>query len=71
MLLVNIGARLREVRQWYREATGTVYTTTEHKRERWATPTPRRDSVARLLRFQSRLAAERKRDDSDRGAERG
>lgn len=62
MLLVNLGARLREVRQWYRESTGTIYTTTQHKRDRWATePKPKRDSLARLLRFRARVDAERRR----------
>lgn len=65
LLFINIAARWREWSLYLREASGEVYPVAQHKREQWAMPPAhKRDSLSRLLRFQSRLAAERRRVES-------
>jgi hypothetical protein len=55
----NVLSRVRDARMRWREANGECYPVSAHKRDRWALQPHRRDSVSRLVRFQSRLARER------------
>ena len=62
LLWRNLLTRWRERVIWFRELRGELYPVVAHKRDRWAPmPTPKRDSLARLLRYRQRLANERKR----------
>lgn len=60
----NLQARWREFALWCRDVRGEIHPVITQKRAQWASRTPRRDSRVRLLRFQARLDADRKRVDA-------